>query len=345
MSNTSLHHFLENGKLSGNFLTVTLVKKVSEERYIIGDKSSLAVLEYQKNEKELKIGTGIKLIKPVHLNKFTLKCNANFPLVKTLEHDKVNPTVAQLQKIESKIEIGKDNLKQDNFLTFDEIRKMNMGTVIKKVTFLVTRMSRIIKTTSGEYQICGIKDIEGQTMSINLYDKFINKLEVGNVFIVLKIKKFNLKKEGEYQPRLSTTKFTMISDAQPREIKEFEKIKIAHNSIDGIILGFSNITCYYSCTKHWNKIDKDDMCPVCSSKPEESKLDFKAELLVQSKENEEEIKTFLIFKRAATMVTTQETEEDVDNRLAEYSGQHCTVEYDNSDEDKLVIVKRLITYQ
>ena len=122
MNTSSLQSFIANGKLNGNILTVTVVKKISSERYIVGDKSGLAVLEYQQNRKELKTGTGIKLIKPVRATENILKCNTNFPPVKALEHDKVSPTSSQLQEIESKVEnTEKPNVKEDKYLTFEEI--------------------------------------------------------------------------------------------------------------------------------------------------------------------------------------------------------------------------------
>ena len=345
MNTSSLKHFLDDGKLSGNILTVTLVKKITNERYIIGDKSGLAILEYSNTgKKELKIGTGIKLIKPVNLNKWTVRCNSNFAPVKTLDHDEVNAKPKQLQELENKVEKPKENSKHDNHMTFEEIRKMPTGNAIQKLTFLVTKNSRIITTTSGQYQICGLKDIQGQTLSINLYDKFINSLEVGNVFMATRIKKFNLKKDGQYESRLSTTKFTGISLAPAKETKLFENMKISDNSMDGTILGFSELNCYYSCSIHWNKIDDTGACPACNDKPPESKFDFKAKLLVACPDNEEEIKTFLMFKRAAKMITTEETEEDVENKLAEYSGGQCTIEYDNSDEE-LVILRRLVIHK
>ena len=61
-----------------------------------------------------------------------------------------------------------------------------------------------------------------------------------------------------------------------------------------------------------------------------------------STDNEEEIKTFLIFKRAAIMITIEETEDEIEKKLAEYCGRQCTVEYDDTEEDdKLIILKRL----
>ena len=343
MSKTSLQNFLENGGKSGNILTVTLIKKLSTERYIVGDNSSLAVLEYPKNGKDLKIGSGIKLIKPVCIDDKTVKCNSNFSPLKTLEHDKVTPKQEQLQKFESKIENTKECTTENKYLTFEEIEKMTTGKIIQNITFLVTRMSKIIPTTSGHYQICGLKDIEGKNMSINLYDKFMNTVEVGNVFTATKIKKFNLKKDGQFQTRLSTTKFTSISKALQRDKLEFDNIGIADNSLDAIILGFSDINCYFSCAKHWNKIDDEGDCPVCNGKPEKIQFDFKAKLLVECNEDKEEIRPFLMFKRAATMITNEETEELVENKLAEYCGSQCTVEYDDSDEE-LVILKRLVTF-
>ena len=346
MSKSSLQQFLKNGFLEGSFLSVTVVKKITNERYIVGDKTSLAVLELPKSGKEMKIGSGIKLIKPIHQNENSLKCNPNFSPVKTLDYEKLTPTKAQLKEIEKKIDITEDTIKQENYITLEAIQKMTPGTVIPTVTFLVTRISRIISASSGQYQICGLKDVESQTMTINLYDKFINNLEVGKVFTATKIKKFNLKKDGEFQPRLATTKFSLLSEALPKKIKAFANVKFADNSLDGTIIGFSNINCYESCAKHWNKLDDDAMCPVCTSKPEDTKFDFKAELLVQIPGNDEEIKTFLIFKRAATMITNENTEDDVETKLAECSGQGCTVEYDNSeDDDKLVIIKRFVTYE
>ena len=346
MSKSSLQQFLKNGSLEGSFLSVTVVKKITNERYIVGDKTSLAVLELPKSGKEMKIGSGIKLIKPIHQNENSLKCNPNFSPVKTLDYEKLTPTKVQLKEIEKKIDITEATIMIENYITLEAIRKMTPGTVIQKVTFLVTRNSRIISATSGQYQICGLKDIENQPMTINLYDKFINNLEVGKVFNATKIKKFNLKKDGEFQPRLATTKFSILSEALPKEIKAFENVKFADNSLDGTIIGFSNIICYESCSKHWNKLDEDAMCPVCTSKPEEANFDFKAELLVQSPGDEEEIKTFLLFKKHATMITKENTEDEVETKLAEFSGQRCTVEYDNpEDDDKLVILKRFVTYE
>ena len=343
---STLDQFLENGNLNGNFLTLTVIKKITSEKYIVGDTSCLGLLELQKNGKEIKIGQGIKLIKPVRVNEFTLQCNPKFSPVKTLEHDKISPSIAEIQEIESKAEISTKNTENEySYVTFEEIRKMAPGTFLQTVTFLVTNVSRVIQTKSGHYQICGLKDINSDKISINLYDNFMNKLEVGNVFTANKIKKFHLKKEGEYETRLQTSKFTTLSKATKKDNDAFKNVKLADHSVDGTILGFTNLSCYFSCSKHWTKLDDDEMCQVCGGKPEESKFDFKAELLIENNETEDNVQNFLMFKRAAVMITTESDEESVENTLAEYEGRKCTVEHNTSDgKDALVIVKRLITY-
>ena len=214
------------------------------------------------------------------------------------------------------------------------------GNLIQKVTFLVTKSSRSIQTASGVYQICGIKDIDSKLLSINLYDKFIDSLEVGKVYTAMKIKKFNLKKDGEYQARLSSTKFSLFSEPSGEEAASFKNIQIADNHINATILGFSDISCYNSCAKHWNKIDDEGDCPVCKAKPKEVNFDFKGKLLVTSSEDDEEIKTFLFFKRVVPLIITEGTEEDVETKLAEYAGHKCIIEYDNSEE-AIVIIRRL----
>ena len=69
-------------------------------------------------------------------------------------------------------------------------------------------------------------------------------------------------------------------------------------------------------------------------------FDFKGKLLVTSSEDDEEIKTFLFFKRVVPLIITEGTEEDVETKLAEYAGHKCIIEYDNSEEE-IVIIRRL----
>ena len=115
---------------------------------------------------------------------------------------------------------------------------------------------------------------------------------MGNIFNAEKIKKFNLKKDGIFETRLQTTKFSKFHEASLKEKEAFKNIPIADHSVNGTIIGFTSISCYKSCTKHWNKLDDDEMCAVCAVKPEESQFDFRAELLFEGDQTKDEIQTY-----------------------------------------------------
>ena len=342
MANSSLEQFLQKGILSGNFLLLTIVKKHTTGNYIIGDKTCLGVLEHNKNGKTLKVGTGVKLIKPVKVNEYTLQCNQKFPPARTLQHDTISPDEEDIQHLETKLEMSAQNIKEEKYLTFEELKKMPPHTMIKQVTFLVTNTSRLMDTNSGQYQICGLKDINGEKISINLYDRFMNRLEIGKVFTTQKVKKFQIKKEGNFNTRLQTTKYSTVTEATQNQNSDFQNISIADNSLNGTITAFTNISCYYSCPLHWKKVDDDGDCSLCEKQSKDRKFDFKLELHMESDNTEDDIKTFLIFKRAISIITFENDEDAIETKLAEYEGQKCTVEYDEAnDEEKLVIAKRL----
>jgi hypothetical protein len=87
------------------------------------------------------------------------------------------------------------------------------------------------------------------------------------------------------------------------------------------------------------------MCQACGGIALNTKFDFKAELLVECSDNTDDVKTFMMFKRAAKMITTEENEETVASKLAEYVGQQCIVEHDaTGEDDQIVILKNLVTY-
>ena len=346
MSKTKLNKFLASGVLKGNFIVLNVVKKIDTGKYIVGDSSGLGVLLLDEEGKELKSDSTIKIVKPMKVDDTTLKCSPKLSPIKTSEKVELTPTKAEIKEIESKykfttqdVNIGKQ------YITFESIKLMPPGSFIQSVTFLVTNMSRTIQTQSGQYQICGLKDIGSEKISINMYDKHINKLEVGDVFTATKLKKFLIKKNEKYETRLQTTKHTIIHGATENDKSSFKSVNVADESVDGTILGFTNLLCYYSCAQHWNKVNDDKVCQVCGGVASETKFDFKIDMLIECNNEEQDVKTFMMFKRTAKMITSEETEEAVESKLEEFEGRKCTVEHnDPGDSDQTVIIKNLIIH-
>ena len=216
LTKTSLQEFLKSRKLNGNFILLTVVKEINEGLYIVGDKSSLGILDLKKNGRTLKIGSGIKLIKPTCVNEYTLISHPHLSNVKTLKNEKINPEQAEISTLENKAKSSSSQTNSsDKILTGDEIRKMSPSTTIPKFNFLVISISRIIQTDSGQYQICGLKDINGMKININLYEKLMNTLELGRVFAAEKIRKFNMKNDGKLETRLQTSKYLLLKHRKP----------------------------------------------------------------------------------------------------------------------------------
>ena len=337
----SLNKFLNGQKLPGNILIISIVQKLQANNYIVGDSSCLALLkisETSQHTRDILVGTTVKLIKPAVIDSQTIQTNSNFKPIICKENIKLTPSEEDLSKFNIKTE---DTQSKNDLTTFQSIKTNQSQTNFPSITILVTNVSRIIQTNTGQYQIAGIMDTESEKTSINLYDSNIGKLEFGKIYTLTKIKKSMIRKDNETQMRLFTTKFTKISEASTQDKENFENIKLAENEIRGTILGFSDINTYASCERHWNKLDEDSLCPKCQGPPSKVKIDFNTDIYIQDTESED-IKSFLIFKRQVLNLNMENDPELIKSKLGELEGATCTVEYDESEyEDQAIIPKRL----
>ena len=343
MTKTTLLQFLETGKLNGNCLLLNVIRHLGEGKYIVGDPSGLGLFFHEKEGKILKLNSSIKIVKPLKVNDMTLKCSPKLGPMKTLEKVEVLASKRDQNAFEKKCETNQEDSSTKKYTNFDEIKNMPSSSIIENVTFLVTNVSKIIQTKTGQYQICGIRDVKNTKLSINLYDKNMNKLEVGKVMSTTKLKKFQIKKNENYETRLNATKFSMFIQASSTDKTAFEHVKMADNSLDGILLGFTNIMCYKSCKEHWNKVNEENFCQACGGIAQNTQSDFKVEILLECQTEPEEVKTFMAFKKVMKMITTEECEDTVESKLAEYEGRQCTVEYDTTgDGSQIEILKKII---
>ena len=243
-----------------------------------------------------------------------------------------------MTKVESKVEEIKVEMK---LKTFQSIRANQSQTNLPSLAAMVTNLSRVIETKSGRYQIAGLVDIEGQKLSINLYDSNIGKIGFGNIYTFSKLKKSMIRKEDGHELRLATTKFTKLIEAAEDDKTQFENVSLGQSQMDGIVIGFSEINSYNSCDKHWNKLDDDNICPKCEGPASKIKVDFHAELYIQDINNED-MKSFLIFKRQLKMITSIENEEALAHDLTQLEGVQCRIEYDEPEnEESPIIPKRM----
>ena len=237
MSRT-IKSFLEDGKLKTSLITAKLMKQISETSYIIADESMVAILNIEdapSHSKHLKTGCWYKLIKCHKTEPSTLMLNKLFKPVKTLMKDEIEDISPEIEELEKKA------MEKANAKTYQDLQTITNkpnNTKIDKITVKVMTKSRVISTNKGNYQICNIKDVNGDTASINLYSNYLNCLEPFNIYTLTNLRKGEVTKNDKTQMRLHTTGFTKIEDGNMDDSINFQKIDNGDESITGEVIGF-----------------------------------------------------------------------------------------------------------
>lgn len=168
----------------------------------MGDASGLAILdmtENQHHEKDLMIGSTVKLLKPETKDEQTIMTNKKFKPLQTKQTLKLKPSKEDLAKLTLIIEQKEPTEQNEQIVehtTFASIRANTSQSLIPQLTVMVTSVSRLIDTKMGIYQIAGIMDATGDKISMSLYDSSVGSLEFGNTYTITKVKKSVLKKES-----------------------------------------------------------------------------------------------------------------------------------------------------
>ena len=347
-----LLNFLETSDLPGNILELSVIKKIDIYRFIVGDNSALAELNLSANPlhaKDIKVGTTIKLLKPTKLDGKTLQTNKNFKPLKSQNNIEITPPpsaddLAQFETIKDG-NLKVENIEgENNSTTFKSVEQMDNQAIIPALTVMVTKVSRVISSKFGKYQIAQLMDIEGQMRSINLYDGYIDKMEYENIYTLMKVKKTLIRKDDKPEMRLATSKLTKILDGREGDKLKFDSLSLGDSQIDGTIIGFSDVNFYQSCETHWKKLDDENFCPVCNGTAKNINKDFHTELNIQDSKSED-MKSFLFFKRILKRtIGNEDDEETIQKKLVNLEGLSCKIDFDkpeDDDEDTSIIPKRL----
>ena len=337
--------FLETGKLKQSMLTVQLIKSISQNSFIIADKSSVAVLDFQNNPdhaKGIHEGCWYKLIKcQKGEDGSTIKINKLFKLVKTQNKEKIKNISIEVERLKKGLE-EKASTKQ--YTNFKDVSMKPNHTKIDKITVKVLTNSRVISTNKGNYQICNIKDINGDVASINLYSNYLNKLDLYKIFTISNLRKGEVNKDDVTKMRLHTTGSTKIEVGSTDDSLNFNDIGNGDESITGVVIGFGDITLYLSCKKHYKKLDDDSRCPKCEQEVSKDDIleDFRSELYIESINNdmndeETEVKEIIFFKRAFSEPKNF-PQDQVEEKLGELEGKTVKIDYNIDDADKLIAV-------
>ena len=246
-------------------LDIKVLKKISDDHYIVADETDQILFESEQNLKE---ESCYKLIKPVYLaNKLTK--NSKFAAVKLQK--KLNTPVLKQPDVKSflaTLETGKEKGESKIENNFESTEDLGVGGIVKDITLIVTNKSSVIAGKFGSYRIVTCKDIKNQKNSVNLYRSCLNMVEVGEIYRFTNLKVSNFIKDDEKFHRLGTTYSSRIVKASAGDENEFTKVGviIGDEAAMGTIIGISELKVYESCEDCWCRVDDEDMCRKCKKK-------------------------------------------------------------------------------
>ena len=113
------------------------------------------------------------MIKCHKINENSIKPNDKFKPIKVHAKKELLDDQQKIMKLEESLqEIACLKVYED----LESISKKPNHSKVDTLTVKVTTISRPIHTSKGVYQICNIKDINGNTGSMNLYSQYVNSL-------------------------------------------------------------------------------------------------------------------------------------------------------------------------
>ena len=310
-----------------NVLHINVIEKISKSKYIVGDQTGMAVMtvDEETHQKQVEVGKGVRIMKPKKIDQNVIATNAKIipsktkPLLMTVD-DKRRKELKGLAGKMSTVDPG---------TAFNDIKE-NFGenAVVGQILAYVTSVSKVIEGKYGNYQIVNLRDCIGSKVSINLYTKYVNAVEVNKVYRIEKIKKTAINDDSGL--RLATTNYTKIDDASTEETDLFKNTKIADKSIEGTCVMFNEYQYYKSCATHSSKLDDKSHCTRCGELKETStKQDFRCTLFIE--ENEKQGK-----KGDKDEITTDEEQDDEEVAAIKIFRRHVDIEILDTDDENTV---------
>ena len=337
----NLETLLACGKIKASYILVKVIKRIDKDTFIIADTSKVAVLNTEEGQGH---GTNMiennwyKLIKcTAGIDKITVKVNRKFRPVRVVMKQDIPGIDKKVHEFEQMISL---ETKSDRYTDFETLNGMDSNTKVDEIVVKVVSTSRTINTNRGNYQISTIKDVKGNKTSLNLYSKFLNKLEPLKVYKLTNIRRGEIVKNDMPTMRLHTTGFTRIEPGSVQECMMFENVRNGDATIHGQLIGIGDILNYRSCKTHFKKVSEDDECSKCRKNLTDEELtdDFRFEMYIEENERNEDgdsaVIEILVFKRTLK----QEYATNVEEKMNEMVNKKLIVIYNIDDASRNVAV-------
>ena len=314
------------------------------ELIIVGDTSMLSICCASNSAfKNMIEGDCYMILKPIKQDNNFFVPNEKMKPVK-IANFSLQPKKAELNKLLALIQSNSSvKTTSSSKLTAFKDMKLATNSEIKTVTVKIINISRNITGSYGTYNIGKIKDVNGEKMDINLYNKQVkNKLKIGDIVELRKLKITEFSKDGETFKRLATTQRSTGEKCNSDIETLFKDVPLGDEREEGIVIAIHDIFPYLSCSKCWRKTQADDNICQCENKENIHVNDFHCQFYIQTTKDDE-IKVVHTFRRQTD--SNLETQELGDIQIVledKFLNKSYTFEW-NIDSDgetlKMVIIK------
>ena len=334
---------LKSGMLDDKIgvLDIQIVKKISEDSYIVADRKDHIVLV---SDQILQTGSAYRLIKPSY-SELILRKNPKFAAVKMENPITTKPLKKEDEDILcANIPAGERSTNKTINKDFGSVDSLGVGGIIDEIKLMVVKKSSVIQGKFGNYRIVTCKDIKSQRNHLNLYRHLLDMVDIGEIYTVTKVKVSNYKREDDDFNRLGTTNGSRIIKGSAAEKKEFDeaKVRVGDHIVNGTIIGISELNIYQSCKVCWCKVDDEDFCRKCDKKVDNTKADFNLVMYVQSDNQLDDIIEIFSFNSTLDLKLAKDTDVSEDNLNKMMMEMKVTAEYDvdkTTDDGKFKLVK------
>ena len=276
------------------------IKVISKQggNAIVGDASGVAICVASNNAfTHLVEGQCYQILKPKMKDLNFIIPNEKLKPIK-IENFTLTPKKSEIAKLNILLQsnsVGQP--KTENITsrpsTFQDILDLPPKTEIKMVTVKIINISKDINGTYGTYNIGKIKDIAGNKLDINLYNKQLkNKLQLGDIFDLRNVKLLEYVKDGETFKRLATTSRSSGKRASSEVEALFKDIPLGDKKEEGKVVAIHDIFSYLSCSKCWKKTDEEEEICLCGNKENIHIKDFHFQIYIETANDIEVVHTF-----------------------------------------------------
>ena len=224
-----------------NWIHVNVMKEISDksDNYVIADASGIAVLKMPSDseiKQKLNLGKGIRIVKPKKIATNVITFDPKLKPIETkpipslsISEENINNLLTEfantpeLSKSPVKILAGE--------MTFNQIEHIQDTGIVPRILAYAKIISRHIDSKYGGYRICKLVDKNGDQLEINLYNRFKERVEENELYVMEKLKKTTLQTDGSIQS--ATTGYTNIIHATKEQKESFRDVKITTHVITG----------------------------------------------------------------------------------------------------------------